>query len=107
MEGNLIKRLLKIKTKSYSEPLYYTLGITTLVTSIEKRRLSFLKQLISNSLTKEIVKDDIFLCLLIDNLVAKGSSHDIFEQSDSNEVRIKKTCNWENARLAKIDKRAK
>jgi hypothetical protein len=101
MEGNLIKMILKIKTKSYSEPLYYTLGITSLVTSIEKIRLSFLKQLISNSLTKEIVKDDIFLCLLIDDLVAKGSSHDIFGQSDSNEVKIKKACNWENARLAK------
>ncbi len=68
-----------------------------------KKRLSFLKQLKSNSLTKEIVKDDIFLCLLIDDLLA----HDIFEQSDSNEVKIKKTRNWENARLAKIDKRAK
>jgi hypothetical protein len=107
MEGNLIKKLLKLKTRSYSEPVYNALGIPSLTTSIEKRRLSFIKQLISNELTEKIIKDDIFLSLLIDSLIAKGTTNGLFKQEDCYESKIKKACSWEITRLAKIDSQEK
>jgi hypothetical protein len=52
MEGNLIKKSLKVSTKSHSEPLYSAICNSSLSIHIEKRRLSFLHQLVNNTLKR-------------------------------------------------------
>jgi hypothetical protein len=53
IEGNILKQALNVSKCSYSTELYHAVGITTLDFAIRKRKISFILQIVNNSLTKK------------------------------------------------------
>jgi len=55
LEGNIIKRYFNLPRRSYTTPILEVAGIRPLREAIESRRLSMLMQLLSNTLTLNII----------------------------------------------------
>ena len=54
-EGNIIERSLHLPKRSYTTPLYSALGINSLEEAVQKRKICFVTQLLSNDFTKQIL----------------------------------------------------
>jgi hypothetical protein len=59
IEGNILKKALEVPKTSYSTELYHAIGITSLNLALEKRSITFTRQLITNSLTNKIIANNI------------------------------------------------
>ena len=59
VEGNTLKKALEVPRTSYSTELYHAVGMTSLSLALEKRSISFTRQLITNSLTSKIIEKNV------------------------------------------------